>query len=76
LTVVNNEPQTFIMLQISEETRIARLIERLAAAHAELPSEQVTVAVNDALASFSGASVREFVPLLVERRARKQLVNM
>jgi hypothetical protein len=64
------------VLQISEETCIAYLIERLAAAHAELPSEQVELAVNDALASFSGASIREFVPLLVERRARKQLANI
>jgi hypothetical protein len=64
------------MLHISEENRIANLIERLAAAHTELPSDQVTTAVNDALASFAGASVREFVPLLVERRACKQLTNL
>jgi hypothetical protein len=64
------------MRHISEETRIANLIERLAVAHADLPSEQVKVTVHDALARFSGASVREFVPLLVERRARKQLINM
>ena len=61
------------MRQISEEARIAKLIERLADVHAELSYEQVALTVQDVLAGFSGASIREFVPLLVERRVRKQL---
>jgi hypothetical protein len=60
---------------MSEETRIAELIVRLADTYAELPSEQVVSVVNDALAHFNGAPLREYVPLLVERRARKELTN-
>lgn len=64
------------MGQTNEQARIAQLIERLADAHSDVPSEQITLTVHDALAGFSGASVREFVPLLVERHARQQLARM
>ena len=64
-----------LMRQMSEETRIAELIGRLADIYAELPSAQVASVVNDALAHFDGAPLREYVPLLVERRAHKELTN-
>lgn len=57
----------------SEEARIAALIERLAASHPDVPGDQVAAAVHEALTSFGTASVREYVPLLVERRARQLL---
>ena len=63
------------MRQMSEETRIAEVVERLADTYAELPFEQVASVVNEALAHFSAAPLREFVPLLVERRARTELAN-
>ena len=64
-----------LMRQMSEETRIAELIGRLADIYAELPSAQVASVVTDALAHFDGAPLREYVPLLVERRAHKELTN-
>jgi hypothetical protein len=44
-------------------------------AHPELATEQVVSAVDEALASFGAASIRDYVPLVVERRARRLLVS-
>jgi hypothetical protein len=57
----------------SEEARIAALIQRLSESHPDVPRDQVAAAVHDALSSFGAASVRDYVPLLVERRARQLL---
>ncbi|WP_179467573.1 three-helix bundle dimerization domain-containing protein [Mycolicibacterium vinylchloridicum] len=61
------------MGRTSEEARIAQLIQRLADAHPEVPQDQVAAAVHEALDSFGAASVRDYIPLLVERRARQLL---
>jgi hypothetical protein len=63
------------MHHVSEEARIAQLIGRLTDAHPDLPAEQVAQAVREAVAHFGEAPIRDYVVLLAERRARKQLVN-
>jgi hypothetical protein len=63
------------MHHASDEARIAQLIKRLADAHPDLPAEQVAQVVHDAVAHFGGAPIRDYVLLLAERRARKQLIN-
>jgi hypothetical protein len=63
------------MRQLSEAALIARVIERLAETYVDLPSGQVTAIVNDALTHFNSAPLREYVPVLVERRARAELTT-
>lgn len=46
-----------------------QLEERLAARYAELPPGRVATAVREAHARFETSKIRDFVPLLVERRA-------
>jgi hypothetical protein len=43
--------------------------------YAELPADHVSAAVYGAHARFEGCRIREFVPLLVERRARQELAR-
>jgi hypothetical protein len=64
------------MFKLSEEARIAQVIERLSDTYPEVPPEQVTATVNAALAHFNAAPLRDYVPLLVERRVRNELITM
>ena len=52
---------------------IEQVIDRLAIAYPDIPRDDVTQAVANAHDHFQNCTVREFVPLLVERRARKEL---
>jgi hypothetical protein len=57
----------------SEQVAIDRVQQRLSARFVQLPSERVTSAVQDALNGFAQSAVRDFVPLLVERKAAERL---
>ncbi|AKK29868.1 three-helix bundle dimerization domain-containing protein [Mycobacterium sp. EPa45] len=52
---------------------IEQLVDRLAAAYAEVPRDDVAQTVAEAHKRFQDSRIREFVPLLVERRARAEL---
>ncbi|TGD89756.1 hypothetical protein BayCH28_03940 [Mycolicibacterium sp. CH28] len=52
---------------------IEQVVDRLCTAHPDLPHDDVTRAVDSAYERFTGSRVREFIPLLVERRARGDL---
>jgi len=56
-----------------EGALIGEVQARLAAKFSQLPPDQVTRAVAEAHARFEQSSVRDFIPLLVERRARNDL---
>nr|WP_174266927.1 hypothetical protein [Mycolicibacterium sediminis] len=58
---------------MSEQTALAQVEERLVSIYAALPRSTVEDAVHDARAAFDGRPIRDFVPLLVERRARALL---
>ena len=64
------------MIEMSEQTRISELVERLAKVYPTLPAETVVEVVRDMHAAFNGSSVREYVPLFVERRARAALSEL
>ena len=53
-----------------------RIGERLLPRFAELPAEQVEAAVVARYRDFQQSRVRDFVPILVERRARVDLENV
>lgn len=52
---------------------IDQVVERLATSYTDVTPDQVANVVYGAHARFEQCPVREFVPLLVERRAREEL---
>ena len=58
-----------------ERAQIDAVQRRLAQKYAELPHDHVAAVVQRAYARFNHSTVREFVPLLVERRAREELAR-
>jgi hypothetical protein len=60
---------------IEEEARIDEVQQRLAQKYAHLSPGDVSAAVEAALTRFERSSVRDFIPLLVERRASAQLAD-
>jgi hypothetical protein len=69
------EPTTMITT-ISEETRIAEMVQQLKASYPSLPPDTVVEVVNTMRHAFSGSRIREYVPLFVERRARTALTEL
>lgn len=66
----------YAMSGMSKQALVAAVQQRLMAKYSWLPPEQVAVVVQSAHAQFTESTVREFVPLLVERRARAQLTQV
>ena len=64
------------MADTSEQTRITELVARLTNDYSTLTPDTVAEVVGDMHAAFDGSRVREFVPLLVERRARTALAEL
>ena len=49
--------------------------ERLNSTYVELPADRIQSAIHSAQAIFEHSKIRDFVPLLVERRVRADLAN-
>ena len=64
------------MTVMSEDTRIAEILDRLSKSYPTLPGDTVVEVVNDMRATFNGSRIREYVPLFVERRARAALTEL
>jgi hypothetical protein len=60
---------------IGEEALIDEVHQRLAQKYAHVSPSEVSAAVDAALMNFERSSIRDFVPLLVERRASAQLAE-
>jgi hypothetical protein len=60
---------------IGEEALIDEVHQRLAQKYAHVSPSEVSAAVDAALMNFERSSIRDFVPLLVERRAGAQLAK-
>jgi hypothetical protein len=58
-----------------EEALIDEVHQRLAQKYAHVSPSEVSAAVDAALMNFERSSIRDFVPLLVERRASAQLAK-
>ena len=59
----------------AERAAIEGLIARLSAQFPELPAETVARAVRGEYDGFEASTVRDFVPVLVERSVRQQLTR-
>jgi hypothetical protein len=63
----------FRVADLSEQAAMAALEQRLSSKFADLPPDRIAAAVQGARARFERSPIRDFVPLLVERRARAEL---
>jgi hypothetical protein len=68
-----NAWEPFAVIESSEQTIIDQVADRLTRKYPSIPPDTLTAVVRDAHARFDGRPVREFVPLLVERFAAKEL---
>ena len=58
-----------------ERAQIDAVQRRLAQKYAELPHDHVAAVVQHVYAGFNQSTLRDFIPLLVERRAREELAR-
>ncbi|MFE7422043.1 three-helix bundle dimerization domain-containing protein [Rhodococcus sp. NPDC057529] len=64
-------------MSIDEENRqVERVVDRLAGVHADLPHQRVEQIVHEAHAAFDAGRVRDFIPLLVERSAKRTIATL
>jgi hypothetical protein len=61
------------MQQSSEQNQIDQIVSRLAASYPTVPQTRIADVVRTAHEGFDGRPLREFVPLFVERRAKRTL---
>lgn len=64
------------MVASNEDLQIARVERRLSTKYTNASADQIAVAVANAWKRFEQSSVRDFVPLLVERRAGAELAEV
>ncbi|MFL0241317.1 three-helix bundle dimerization domain-containing protein [Mycobacterium sp. SMC-18] len=60
----------------SEAQVFTEIESRLTAKFADLPPARVTTVIEGAREQFAGSTIRDFVPLLVERRADEELSRL
>jgi hypothetical protein len=68
-----NTEESEIVTQSSEQRMIDQLLERLVATHPSVPAERVAEVVRTIHAQFDERPLREYVPLFVERGAKREL---
>ena len=64
------------MTQSSEQRMIEQLLERLISTHPSVPQERVAEVVHAIHAQFDDRPLREYVPLFVERSAKRELSQL
>ncbi|OPX09719.1 hypothetical protein B1790_14790 [Mycobacterium sp. AT1] len=62
-------------VESNERAVISQLVDRLMASYPDVSPETVTMVVEHQHAEFDGSRVRDFIPLFVERRARRELAT-
>lgn len=61
------------MAQISEQAQVAEVQHRMTMKYAQVSPDRIATAVLNAHQRFEQSKIRDFVPLLVERRVRAEL---
>ena len=59
----------------AERTALDHIAERLAAQFPELSATDIAVAIQGRYAQFEGSRIRDFIPVLVERSVKADLVH-
>jgi hypothetical protein len=65
--------QNIRVAELSEQAALAELQTRLSGIYTGATPDQISAAIQNAHAHFEQSPIRDFIPLLVERRARQQL---
>jgi hypothetical protein len=68
-----NGDQTSGVIELSEQTVIEQLVQRLTSRYPAISESTVASVVRDVHARFEGRPLRDYIPLLVERNARSEL---
>ncbi|GAB3010498.1 hypothetical protein MBOU_25840 [Mycobacterium bourgelatii] len=68
-----NTCDSFAVIELREQTIIAQVADRLTRKFPAIPPDTVKAVVLHAHERFDGRPVREYIPLLVERYAEKEL---
>jgi hypothetical protein len=63
------------MIGLSEQTILDQLIEEMTRTYPAVPPDTVAAVARGVHARFDGRPLRDYVPLLVERRARSELIK-
>ncbi|MFC9557663.1 three-helix bundle dimerization domain-containing protein [Rhodococcus sp. NPDC056960] len=64
-------------MSTDEESRqVEQVVDRLAANHTDLPHRTVEQIVHEVHTEFAAGTVRDFVPLLVERAAKRKIAAL
>jgi hypothetical protein len=71
-----NAPETLEVIELSEQTVIDKLVERLSSRYPAIEAATVSSVVHDVHARYEGRPLRDFVPLFVERNARTELERL
>jgi hypothetical protein len=61
------------MAKKSERELLDEVVQRLIGQFSQLPAAAIATAVEDAYMRLRQSMIRDYIPLLVERRARKEL---
>jgi hypothetical protein len=64
------------MVNAAEWTAIKQVVDRLTESFPSVPADRVATAVHLNHARFDGRPVRDFVPLFVERAAKRELSQL
>lgn len=62
-------------MESSEHAVIEQLVDRLQVSYPDVSPDRVSMVVRHNHARFDGRPVRDFVPLFVERRSRRELAT-
>ena len=64
------------MIELSEQTIIDQLVDRLAQRYPTVPDDKVAEVVKARYARFDDRPIRDYIPLFVERAARNDLAQL
>jgi hypothetical protein len=70
------EWKSAVVIELSEQTVIEEMVERLTRSYPGGLPERVAEVVRRSHARFDGRPIRDYVPLFVEREFRRELVNI
>jgi hypothetical protein len=68
-----NKLEDQLVIELSEQTIIDQLVERLTNRYPTIEATTVSTVVRDIHSRFDGRPLRDYVPLFVERNARTEL---
>jgi hypothetical protein len=73
--VLSRYAEVVDMAEISEQSMVAEVEQRLIIKYPHVAPDRITRAVQTAHSRFEQSSIRDFIPLLVERRAKAELAQ-